>query len=154
MQLFLLVRPARAYFGEKDFQQLAVIRRMAADLHAAVEIVGVSTVREADGLAVSSRNRRLAPAERRAAKVLYAALECGARAIAAGETSAAKVRAAALAVVGREPLAKVEYLEVVDPEEIQPVAEVRGEVRLAGAVWIGGTRLIDNVAAQRAASTL
>jgi pantoate--beta-alanine ligase len=147
MKLFQIVRPGRAYFGEKDFQQLAVIRRMAADLNVPVTIVGVPTVREPDGLAMSSRNRHLSPAGRASAIVLYRALCAAATAIAEGETSAGKVQAAAAAVLAGEPSVRLEYLEIVDPEEIQPVAEVRGPVRIAAAAWVGSTRLIDNLPA-------
>jgi pantoate--beta-alanine ligase len=145
MKLLLLARPAAAYFGEKDFQQLAVIRRMVADLNVPVGIVAVPTVREPDGLAMSSRNRRLSPEERRAGPVVYRALQAASRAMNSGPAAA---RAAGLAVLAAEPLARVEYFEIVDPEEIQPVTEVLGPVRIACAVWIGETRLIDNISAE------
>jgi len=145
LKLFNIVRANRAYFGEKDMQQLAVIRRMVADLNVPIEIIGVPTVREADGLAISSRNEYLNPAERRVAPVLYHALQEAAGRIRSGERDAAKVRETAMAILRAEPLMRVEYVEIVDPSEIQPLSTISGPVRIAAAVWIGGTRLIDNV---------
>jgi pantoate--beta-alanine ligase len=145
LKLFNIVQPDRAYFGEKDMQQLAVIRRMTSDLNLPIEIVGVPTVREADGLAVSSRNQYLESAQRQAAPILFRALQEAERVIRSGEVDAARVREAALAVLKESPLVRVEYLEIVDPLEIQPVAAVSSPVRIAGAIWIGSTRLIDNV---------
>src|SRR2546427_4855912 len=144
LKLFNIVQPDRAYFGEKDMQQLAVIRRMAADLNVPIEIIGVPTVREADGLAISSRNQYLNPAERKAAPVLYRALQEAANRIRSGEQDAAKVREAAIALLRAEPLIRIEYVEIVDASEIQPLATISGPVRIAAAVWIGATRLIDN----------
>lgn len=144
-KLFAIVAPDKAYFGEKDAQQLAVIRRMVADLNLPVEIVPVATVREADGLALSSRNRRLQPEERRAAPVLFQALEAARERIAAGCVSAAEAREAALRLLDGCPLVRVEYLEVVDATSMAPVEQIDGPVRIAAAVWLGGTRLIDNV---------
>ncbi|HBL29006.1 MAG TPA: pantoate--beta-alanine ligase [Acidobacteria bacterium] len=143
--LFNLVRPDVAVFGQKDAQQLAVIRRMVRDLHLPVEILAGETVREEDGLALSSRNVYLSPEERRAAPVLYRALQAAKQAIAAGERSGEAVRRVLREVLEREPLARVEYAEVVDAESFQPVATVAGSVVLPLAVRIGGTRLIDNV---------
>lgn len=148
LKLFQLVRPARAYFGEKDYQQLAVIRRMAADLNVPVAVVGVPTVRECDGLAMSSRNRRLDPDQRAAAAVLYRSLQSAARMVAAGETCAQKAKQEALAILCREPQLRLEYLEIVDPAEIVPVEAIDAEVRIAAAVWFGPVRLIDNVPAR------
>ena len=145
LKLFNIVRANRAYFGEKDMQQLAVIRRMVADLNVPIEIIGVPTVREADGLAISSRNEYLNPAERRVAPVLYHALQEAAGRIRSGERDAAKVRETAMAILRAEPLMRVEYVEIVDPSEIQPLSTISGPVGIAAAVWIGGTRLIDNV---------
>ena len=146
LKLFNIVRPERAYFGEKDMQQLAVIRRMVADLNIPVDIAAVPTVREPDGLAISSRNQHLNSAERKAAPVLYRALEEAVKRIRSGERDASKVREAAIAILESEPLVRIEYLEIVDPTEIQPLSTISGPVRIAAAVWIGGTRLIDNVA--------
>ena len=145
LKLFNIVQPHRAYFGEKDMQQLAVIRRMTADLNLPVAIVRVPTVREPDGLAVSSRNGYLDPEQRKVAPLLYRALQEAEKQIRSGEQDAAKIRAAALRVLGQAPLVRVEYLEVVDPDEMQPVSSVTPPVHVAGAVWLGATRLIDNV---------
>jgi pantoate--beta-alanine ligase len=149
-KLFHIVQPDRAYFGEKDAQQLAAIRRMALDLDMPVEIVAGPTVREADGLAMSSRNRHLTPEERAIAPALYRTLSAARERIANGETDPAAVRQAALADLGSHPALRIEYLEVVDPEDMQPVALIAAPVRIALAAWLGATRLIDNVAAQRA----
>ena len=145
LKLFNIVQPHRAYFGEKDMQQLAVIRRMTADLNLPVAIVRVPTVREPDGLAVSSRNGYLDPEQRKVAPLLYRALQEAEKQIRSGEQDAAKIRAAALRVLGQAPLVRVEYLEVVDPDEMQPVSSVTPPVHVAGAAWLGATRLIDNV---------
>ena len=145
LKLFHMVQPDRAYFGEKDAQQLAVIRRMVADLNLPVEIVAVPTLRENDGLAMSSRNRLLSPPERRVAPVLYEALRAAGEAVAAGVTDAAEVRRRALAVLAREPGMRVEYLEVADPDGMQPVGLIAGPALVVAAVWLGNTRLIDNL---------
>ncbi len=147
-KLFGIVQPDRAYFGEKDAQQLAVVRRMVRDLNMPVQIVAGPTVREPDGLAMSSRNRRLTPEERRAAPAIYRALQAAAAVVAAGAGGTVEVRRAALAVLESEPLLRIEYLEIVDPDEIQPVAEIDREVLIACAVWAGNTRLIDSVRAR------
>lgn len=144
-KLFQIVQPDCAWFGEKDAQQLAVIRRMTADLNMPVEIAGVPIVREPDGLAMSSRNRRLSPEERAAAPVLYAALREAEAAASRGCTDVDAVRNIALAVLARNPLVRVEYLELVDEATFQPVRQISGAVRIAAAAWLGGTRLIDNV---------
>ena len=144
-KLFQIIQPERAYFGEKDAQQLALIRRMTADLNMPVEIVPVPTVRDADGLALSSRNRRLNPRERAAAPALYRALSTAAARVAAGETDPDKVKAVALEILEHEPLVRVEYLELVDPLRMQTVDRINGPVRAAAAIWLGETRLIDNV---------
>jgi pantoate--beta-alanine ligase len=145
LKLLNIVQPDRAYFGEKDAQQLAVIRRLAADLNVPVIIVEVPTLREADGLALSSRNQHLSPEERRIAPVLSRALKTARDLISAGETRAAGIKREALRVLNEHPEVRVEYLEIVGPEDMQPVEEIAGPVRVAGAVWIGKTRLIDNV---------
>ena len=145
LKLLNIVQPDRAYFGEKDAQQLTVIRRLAADLNVPATIVEVPTVREADGLALSSRNRHLSPEERRIAPALSRALETARGLIAAGETRASAVKLEALRAVNEQPGIRVEYLEIVDPEDMQPVEDISGPVRVAGAIWIGKTRLIDNV---------
>jgi len=144
-KLLNIVQPHRAYFGEKDMQQLLVIRRMVADLNLPVTIVGVPTVREADGLALSSRNKYLSAEERKAAPALYRGLQEAAQRIRSGESDPSKIRQAGLAVVKVSALTRVEYFEIVDPDELQPVVSVSGPVRIAGAIWLGPTRLIDNV---------
>jgi pantoate--beta-alanine ligase len=143
-KLFHIVEPDLAFFGEKDAQQLAIVERMVKDLNFPVRIVPVPTVREADGLALSSRNARLSAGERRVAPLLYQALLEGRRAIAQGERDARKIRSRALGALAAEPAMRVEYLEVVD-RAMQPVAQVESGVRIAAAVWLGSTRLIDNV---------
>jgi pantoate--beta-alanine ligase len=146
LKLFEIVQPDRAYFGEKDAQQLAVIARMVRDLNVPVLVEGVATVREPDGLAMSSRNRLLTPAERRVAPLLYQALQLAGRRIEAGARDPAQVREHAMALL-RRPEIRVEYLEIVDPTTMQPVEKISGPVRVAAAVWLGSTRLIDNLLA-------
>jgi len=143
--LFNLVRADVAVFGEKDAQQLAVVRQMVRDLQLPVEIVPGPTVREADGLAMSSRNAYLSPDERRAATVLHRALRAAETAVAAGERCADAVRRRMQDVLTAEPLARVEYAEVVDAESFQPVRSFEGRLVLPLAVRVGGTRLIDNL---------
>jgi len=145
LKLLNIVQPQRAYFGEKDMQQLQVIRRMALDLNLPVTIVGVPTVREADGLALSSRNKYLSEEERRAAPALYQALQAAVRGIREGERDVTKARTAALEILEKQSLIRVEYLEIVDPDELAPVSTIGRSVRIAVAIWVGTTRLIDNV---------
>jgi pantoate--beta-alanine ligase len=145
LKLLEMVRPDRAYFGEKDRQQLTIIRRLVTDFNVEVEIVGVPTVREADGLALSSRNQHLDPRERAIAPVLYQALREADRLIAAGASDAEAVRAAARTCIPDDGAIRLEYLEVVDPDDLQPVATIDRPVVVAGALWVGRTRLIDNV---------
>jgi pantoate--beta-alanine ligase len=144
-KLLNIVAPEKAYFGEKDAQQLAVIRRMAADLNMPVEIVPVPTVREADGLALSSRNKRLTAEERQLAPALYQALALGADRIRKGHTSTAEIRSIAINYLQEYPEFRVEYLEVVDAASMTPVETVTGPARIAAATWLGSVRLIDNV---------
>jgi len=140
-KLFNIVQPGIAYFGEKDAQQLAVIRRMAAGLNMPISIVGVATVRDPDGLALSSRNERLTREERMLAPLLFQALNVARREVA----DVARSRAAGLDVLAKEPRIRVEYFEVVDAESMQPVTSAAGRICIAGAIWLGGVRLIDNV---------
>ena len=142
--LLNLVRADVAVFGEKDAQQLAVVHRMVRDLHLPVEIVGAPTLREADGLAMSSRNIYLNPEERRAATVLHRALRAAAAAIEAGERSGKEIRRILHDVLTSEPLARIDYAEVVDALTFEPVMKLSGPVVLPLAVRIGATRLIDN----------
>ena len=145
LKLFEIVRPDLAFFGAKDAQQVLIIRRMAADLDLDVEIVTCPIVREPDGLALSSRNAYLGPEERQAALALSTSLRWAERAVAAGERDTARLLAGIRSVLEAEPLARIDYVEAVDPETLEPVAEVRGEVLAALAVFIGSTRLIDNI---------
>jgi pantoate--beta-alanine ligase len=144
-KLFDIVQPEVAYFGEKDAQQLAVIRRMVTDLNIPVEVVGVATVREADGLALSSRNVRLSLEERSKATALYRALREAEQSIAGGERDARTVERRAAAVIPSDASLRLEYLEVVEPVELQRVDTIAGPVLVAGALWVGNTRLIDNL---------
>ncbi len=144
-KLFGIVTPHRAWFGEKDAQQLAIIRRLVQDLDIPVDIVGVPTVREADGLAMSSRNRHLSGTERVEALALCRALDSVARQVAAGATDAAAIRSTAAATIPSSPVLRLEYLEIVDPDDLDPVTTISTRVLVAGALWVGGTRLIDNL---------
>jgi pantoate--beta-alanine ligase len=143
-KLFAIAGPCRAYFGEKDYQQLLVVKRLAADLSFPADVVACPTVRESDGLALSSRNAYLSSGERRAATVLHRALDAAARAVAAGETSAGRLRSIMANTVAAEPLARLDYAEVAHPATLAPVTELTGEARLLIASWVGATRLIDN----------
>lgn len=145
MKLLQIAQPAAAYFGEKDAQQLAVIRRMVLDLDVPVRIVAVPTVREADGLALSSRNQRLDERERRLAPALYDALRHAAAAIGEGVFDVDEVKRRARMRIPDVAGVRLEYLEVVDPATFQPIARVSGAAVVAGALWVGTTRLIDNV---------
>jgi pantoate--beta-alanine ligase len=145
LKLLQIVQPHRAYFGEKDAQQVAIVRRLVADLNVPAEIVEVPTVREADGLAVSSRNRHLSIEQRPSAAGLFKALIEAQRRIAAGERDAAAIKKAAAERIGQSDAIRLEYLEIVDPSTIQPVDRITSSVRVAGAMWVGQTRLIDNL---------
>ncbi len=142
-----IVSPDRAYFGQKDAQQVAVLKRMARDLNVPAEIVTVSIVREADGLAMSSRNRYLTTEQRTDALALKHALDEGAEAVAGGETSGGQVSAVMAEELISNPSIELDYAMVIDPETMEDVLEIEGEVLLALAAWVGGTRLIDNMLA-------
>jgi pantoate--beta-alanine ligase len=152
-KLFAIVGPCRAYFGEKDWQQLAVVTRMAADLSLPVEVVGCPIVREPDGLALSSRNVYLTDAERAAAPGLQRALLAGAAAVEAGSRDPEAVRAAMRAVLEPVPEADIDYLEVLDAATLAAVEPLRGTLRLLGAVRFGRARLIDNTGVTVSAPT-
>jgi pantoate--beta-alanine ligase len=145
LKLFQIVQPGLAFFGEKDYQQLAVVRRMVRDLNVPVQVIGVPTVRESDGLAISSRNRRLNSRERAFAPYLYKALLAVRQSIANGERDVIAIKELAGQVLRAIPEIKTEYFDLVDPDTIRPVDLVQGPVRAAVAAWIGKTRLIDNV---------
>ena len=143
-KLFNIVQPDKAYFGQKDAQQLAVIRHMVNDLNFNLEIVGCPIIREADGLAKSSRNTYLNPEERQAALILSKSLERGRELIEAGEKDTAVIKKAITDMIETEPLAKIDYVEIVDWNTLEPVDTIEGPVLNAIAVYIGKTRLIDN----------
>jgi pantoate--beta-alanine ligase len=145
-KLFSMIGPCRAYFGRKDAQQLAVIHRMTVDLDLPVEVVGCPLVREADGLAMSSRNAYLAPGERLAAGVLSRALRATADAVLAGERDPAVLRRLVLQIVSAEPDVAVDYVEVVDAVTLAPVDRLESDALVALAAVVGKARLIDNVA--------
>lgn len=148
-KLFHIVQPDRAYFGQKDAQQLAVIRRMVRDLNMPLDIVGCPIIREPDGLAKSSRNTYLNAEERKAALCLSRGLSKGKAAIEAGETDAAKVRATITAEIEAEPMSRIDYVEIVDWNNLEPVNSTEGSILVAVAVYIGKTRLIDNFIIER-----
>lgn len=143
-KLFNIVTPDRAYFGQKDAQQLAVIRRMVRDLNFDIEIVGCPIVREPDGLALSSRNTYLNTEERKAALVLSQALKLGKDMMESGETDAVRIRKAMVEHIEKEPLARIDYVEIVDADSLESVQKIENKVLTAMAVYIGNTRLIDN----------
>jgi pantoate--beta-alanine ligase len=144
-KLFHVLAPDAAVFGEKDFQQLTIIRRMVRDLNFQIEIIGAPTVREADGLACSSRNQYLSATERKQAPVLRAALVEGARLAAGGEQSASVIIAAARKVMDTSSLARIDYLELVAAATLEPLEIVQPNSLIALAVFFGQTRLIDNI---------
>jgi pantoate--beta-alanine ligase len=147
-KLFQLVLPHRAYFGLKDFQQTVVVRRMSADLNLDLEIVTLPTVREEDGLAMSSRNSYLSTEERSAAVCLKESLDLALRQIDEGEPSADRVRGSIRERIGREKLARIDYVSVSDPHTLTELSQIEGEVLVALAVYFGKTRLIDNLLIQ------
>ena len=145
LKLFEIVQADRSYFGEKDAQQLAVIRRLVSDFNVPTAIVGVPTVREPDGLALSSRNQRLDASERQIAPALYRALEHVKRAVQSGVTSVSDLKRRAADQIPSDARLRLEYFEIVDPVDFQPIERVSGPAVAAGALWVGTTRLIDNI---------
>ena len=144
-KLFNITKADRAYFGEKDAQQLAVIRRMVEDLNFDIEICGCPIIREEDGLAKSSRNKYLSPEERQAALVLSRSLSIGKKMLDEGERSAAKIQEAITAEINREPLAEIDYVSIVDSLTLEDIeGDITAPILAALAVKIGSTRLIDN----------
>jgi pantoate--beta-alanine ligase len=145
LKLFEIVEQDRAYFGEKDAQQLAIVRRLVSDFNVPTTIVGVPTVREPDGLALSSRNQRLDAHERQLAPALYHTLQRVKSAIAGGVSNVSDLKRLADTQIPPDPGLRLEYFEIVDPIDFQPVDAVAGPVVAAGALWVGTTRLIDNM---------
>lgn len=143
-KLFNIVHPDRAYFGQKDAQQLAVVRRMVRDLNFDLEIVGCPIIRGEDGLAKSSRNTYLSEEERKAAVILHKGLVKGEEMVSAGEKDVKKVLDAITEIIESEPLARIDYVEAVDFDNIETIDTIEGSVLVAVAVYIGKTRLIDN----------
>ena len=143
-KLFNIASPDKAYFGQKDAQQLAVIKRMARDLNFDIEIVGCPIVREADGLAKSSRNVYLSKDERNAALILHRALEEGKKMILCGEKNASDIKKRISDIIESEPLARIDYVEIVSFPDIERIDVINGDILAAVAVYIGKTRLIDN----------
>ncbi len=150
-KIFFIVGECRAYLGEKDYQQLAIIRRMAHDLSAPVAVVGCPVIREPDGLAMSSRNVYLSAEERAVAPVLNAALRHGANLIGSGETDAERVRSEMADLIQAAPLGELDYVEVVDPDTLQSQSVADPGSRLFGAIRFGRARLIDNIGASEGA---
>ncbi len=146
-KLFNIVQPDRAFFGRKDYQQLVVIRRMARDLDMPVKVIGLPTVREADGLALSSRNAYLSDEQRAAAPKLHQALQAGVGAARGGATGA-QVERVVRDALAQEPLFDVQYVQAVDANTLQPLGEGTGPMAIAAAAYLGKTRLIDNVAVE------
>ncbi len=144
-RLFNIVRPSRAYFGGKDAQQALVIRRMVSDLNMVVEIIAVPTVRESDGLAMSSRNVRLSPQDRRAATVLFRALTLARELRDNGETDASEVRRRMTLLIEAEPLARIDYVSIADAATLEELSAIDRPALASLAVWIGQTRLMDNM---------
>ena len=144
-RLFDIIQPDRAYFGQKDAQQLVVIKKMVADLDMNLEIVAVPTVREPDGLAMSSRNTYLNPEERKAAVVLYQALGLAQRLWSQGEKDAQTIRQQMTALIQKEPLADIDYISIADPETLDELNKIKSPALVSLAVKIGNTRLIDNI---------
>ena len=144
-KLFNIVEPTRAYFGQKDAQQLIVIKRMVSDLNMNLELVAVPTVREPDGLAMSSRNTYLSPKERQAALVLWQALNLASQLWSEGERNASKIRQKMKALIDSEPLAQIDYISVADAESLEELGEIDCPALVSLAVRVGKTRLIDNI---------
>lgn len=143
-KLFNIVKPDRAYFGQKDAQQLAVVKRMVRDLNMDIEIIGCPIIREEDGLAKSSRNTYLSPEERKAAVILSKSLKLGKEAIEKGERDSKKIIDIITNNINTEKLAKIDYVEIVDPLSIENIDKIENSALVAMAVYIGKTRLIDN----------
>ncbi len=144
LKLFNIVKPDIAIFGEKDYQQLKVVQKMVKDLNLDIEIISHPTVREEDGLAMSSRNTYLSEEERRSALALYQSLKLAERLIIGGEREPERIKGLVKEYIEKFPYNKVQYVEIVDSENLKPVERIEGEVLIALAVFVGTTRLIDN----------
>jgi pantoate--beta-alanine ligase len=144
-KLLNIVRPDTAFFGQKDYQQVVVVRQLARDLNVGTTIVRCSTVRESDGLAMSSRNGYLTNAQRRAAPILYRALQAGEMAIREGVRNAIRIRRRMLMTLASEPMVQLEYVSVCDPDSLEPLTRITGTDVLLGAIRLGSIRLIDNL---------
>jgi len=144
-KLLNIVQPARAYFGQKDAQQAVVIKRMVADLNMNLDIIVVPTEREPDGLAMSSRNTYLSPEERQAALVLWKSLNLAQQLWSQGERKAERVRQQMTVLIQKEPLAKIDYVSIAEPETLEEIVEIDRAALVSLAVRIGRTRLIDNI---------
>jgi len=144
-KLFNIVKPQRAYFGQKDAQQLIVIKKMASGLNMDLEVLAVPTVREPDGLAMSSRNVYLNPEERKAALVLWKALSLAQELWQKGEKNAERLRQEMTALIQKEPWAKIDYVSIADPDSLEELSQIDGAALVSMAVKIGKTRLIDNI---------
>jgi pantoate--beta-alanine ligase len=144
-KLFSLIRPTKVFFGQKDFQQALLVRRLVSDLNLGASVVVCPTKREPDGLAMSSRNTYLTTAQRRTAPVLYRALRAGAATLRAGHRSAAFIQRVMIKTIGSDPSVRIDYLAVCDPDTLEPLTYVRDRAVLLGAVRLGAIRLIDNL---------
>ncbi|MDH5457489.1 MAG: pantoate--beta-alanine ligase [Nitrospinota bacterium] len=149
LKLFNIVQPHSAFFGEKDRQQLEVIRKMVDDLNLDVEVVGLPIIREPDGLAMSSRNKYLGKAERKTALSLHEALQKAQQWVAQGESSVDALRSRMRTIIEREGQAKVDYISVCDPKRFEELEEIQGQAMIALAVHVGKARLIDNCLIER-----
>ncbi|MFC1901221.1 pantoate--beta-alanine ligase [Chloroflexota bacterium] len=144
-KLFNIVQPTKAYFGQKDAQQLAVIKKMVKDLNMNLEVIACPTIREPDGLAMSSRNSYLKPDERKAAAVLYQSLKLAEQLYKQGEKDAEKIRREMTELISKQPLTNIDYVSIADNETLEELAEVKSPVLVSLAVKIGKPRLIDNI---------
>lgn len=144
-KLFNIVKPHKAFFGQKDYQQSVVIKRMVKDLNMDIDIIVLPTVRESDGLAMSSRNSYLSQKERKAATILYRSLLMASDMVKNGERNSKKIYSEMKKVIEREPLAGIDYVAITDPDTLQDIDEIKGKTLIALAVRIGSTRLIDNI---------
>ena len=144
-KLFNIVEPTKAYFGQKDAQQVVVIRKMVTDLNMNLEVVVVPTQRESDGLAMSSRNVYLNPQERQAAVVLWRSMNLAQGLWQKGERDAEKIRNSMVALIKKEPLARIDYVSIADPRTLEELSQIKGPALVSMAVYVGKTRLIDNL---------